>query len=905
MLVGRAREQDLVTDFLAAAARGRGGALVVRGVAGVGKSTFLAAMGETVPDAVAIRCSARDPKPWSTIRSIIAALPHARCDRTGASTDPATLGASLVDALAEQGRKGLVMVTVDDAHRADAWSIDALCAVGRAIRHERAVLLLGVDPGATDDDLSLVFPAIELAGLSPLDASRLLGARLSTAVTEELTRRTGGNPRALLTLAEQLSEDERRGRTPIGALPPLGDDFVGALTANTERLPTEEQLLLLALAAEPALDRDALRDAADACGVPPNRVDRLGERGIVVQGPEHRLRFAEPLLGVAVYQRANTEERRAVHRLLADVAPADGARRIRHLALAAEAPDEDAARRLEVLADRALARGDASTAGRALVHAAELSVTVQDEVHRLTAAGVTLATAHERRDAIAVLDRALALTGDPATCAEILIARAAPLLAPPDRALASAELADLAARVTDAHPDHAQSLLALAGVSALALGRLREAKRLAAAAGGDGFAGTGRAAGLGVAVHSLVTLLGGDVAGTLPRLRAVEPPDRQVRLARAGLVFEYLVAAGLTWAGESSAASRLVAELIERGEAEHATVLLARALTVRADLYDRSGLWTDALRDAERALELAHTLDDAGAGAFALVVLARLEAALGRATAVDHAYEARATAVRLHIGFTGFWAVGALGFAALTDGRTTDAIGHLEVAEAVAEREGVWLVTAMPWAPDLVEAYARVGRLADAAGLVRRLEDQRVGAQGPLAAALLARCQGIVTTEDPDERFAAAIEHHRTVLSPFEHARTLLAWGERLRRDRRVGDSRVPIEEAAAMFAALGATPWVQRATAERVAGGKLAPGSPKEGCHSLTPQERRVALAVSSGATNREVAASLFLSPRTVEHHVANLFRKLGVKSRSELTRVVLTDPDFAERVDPEADPE
>jgi DNA-binding CsgD family transcriptional regulator len=184
---------------------------------------------------------------------------------------------------------------------------------------------------------------------------------------------------------------------------------------------------------------------------------------------------------------------------------------------------------------------------------------------------------------------------------------------------------------------------------------------------------------------------------------------------------------------------------------------------------------------------------------------------------------------------------------------------------------------------------------------VRRLEEQGVTAQGPLAAALLARCQGIVTDDDPDARFAAALEHHVRVPSPFEQARTILAWGERRRRDRRVGDARGSIEDAAEMFVALGATPWVQRANAELEAEGKLAPATPKEGCHSLTPQERRVAVAVSSGATNRDVAASLFLSPRTVEHHVANLFRKLGVRSRSELTRVVLTDPGFVECAEPD----
>src|SRR5262249_7858627 len=160
----------------------------------------------------------------------------------------------------------------------------------------------------------------------------------------------------------------------------LGNDFIRALTASAHRLPADEQLLLLLLAAEPGLDHVVCREAALAFGIPTNRVDRLREQGIVILGPDDTLSFAQPLLAVAVYQCATVTDRRSVHRVLADVAPADGARRIRHLALAADAPDEDTARRLEAVAHRALAQGDALTAGRALAQAAELSVTVQDEV---------------------------------------------------------------------------------------------------------------------------------------------------------------------------------------------------------------------------------------------------------------------------------------------------------------------------------------------------------------------------------------------------------------------------------------------------------------------------------------------------------------------------------------------
>jgi DNA-binding CsgD family transcriptional regulator len=153
----------------------------------------------------------------------------------------------------------------------------------------------------------------------------------------------------------------------------------------------------------------------------------------------------------------------------------------------------------------------------------------------------------------------------------------------------------------------------------------------------------------------------------------------------------------------------------------------------------------------------------------------------------------------------------------------------------------------------------------------------------PLARALAERCEGLVRDERLEEPFERALDLHAEANSPFEHARTLLAFGSRLHRARRRADARERLREALDSFERLGASPWAQRAQAELRAAGavKRAPvGDPDE----LTGQEARVALAVARGATNREVAAELFLSPKTIEFHLGHVYRKLGIHSRTEL---------------------
>jgi DNA-binding CsgD family transcriptional regulator len=209
------------------------------------------------------------------------------------------------------------------------------------------------------------------------------------------------------------------------------------------------------------------------------------------------------------------------------------------------------------------------------------------------------------------------------------------------------------------------------------------------------------------------------------------------------------------------------------------------------------------------------------------------------------------------------------------------------VAEAQLEEP-----TIIPWAPDLVEAYVRAGRHEPARRVLATLERQADSAGTGGAAALAERCSGLLAADHFDDHFARALDHDDRGPMPFERARTLLAWGMRLHRARRRVAARERLREAAAAFGELGATAWEDNARAElRAAGGRQRRPLGDE----LTAQEERVARAAGRGATTQEIAAELFLSPKTVETHVRNLFHKLDVSSRADVARAI-------ERADPDA---
>jgi DNA-binding CsgD family transcriptional regulator len=186
-----------------------------------------------------------------------------------------------------------------------------------------------------------------------------------------------------------------------------------------------------------------------------------------------------------------------------------------------------------------------------------------------------------------------------------------------------------------------------------------------------------------------------------------------------------------------------------------------------------------------------------------------------------------------------------------------------------------------------VEAYVRTGQEEPAQRVLATLSRQADLAETAAAAAMVERCRGLLADDGFEEHFAMALEHDDRSPMPFERARTLLAWGMRLHRARRRADARERLRSATEAFEELGATPWAELASAEfRAAGGRRRQSTADDG--ALTGQEERIARAAAGGATTREIAAELFLSPKTVEWHLGRVYRKLGVQSRAELANAL-----------------
>ena len=199
---------------------------------------------------------------------------------------------------------------------------------------------------------------------------------------------------------------------------------------------------------------------------------------------------------------------------------------------------------------------------------------------------------------------------------------------------------------------------------------------------------------------------------------------------------------------------------------------------------------------------------------------------------------------------------------------------------------GVGLPTAVPWNGDLAESYVRLDRHADAVREVHSLEAQAAATGIGWAAAVAARGRGLLAAEEryPDD-FAQAIELHGDH-DLYELGRTLLCFGRRLRHSRRRAQARTQLRRALTAFEAVGAQQWAEQTRAELRATGETTTAPPAGPTVSLTPQELHVALRVAGGATNKEAAAGLFISAKTVEFHLGNIYQKLGLRSRTELTR-------------------
>ncbi|RJL30777.1 LuxR C-terminal-related transcriptional regulator [Bailinhaonella thermotolerans] len=943
---GAERVGKLIEDLRA----GRGGALVVRGEPGIGKTTLL---DDAVRRAAAVR---RDAGPGGDVRVLRAAgveaeagLPFAalqmllrpalgRLDAlpdtqaaalrgalglaAGAGADRFLVGVAVVGLLSELAAERPVLCLVDDAHWLDPASAEALLFAARRLTAEAVAVVFATRDGFEAPGL----PELELTGLDPEAAAALLAEHapdLSPAVRDRVIAEAAGNPLALLELPAGLDAAQRAGIAATPAALPVTGRVLAAFGAQIGRLPAGARTALLVAAAEGTGDLGTVLRAARALGASAADLE-AAERADLVRTTGVSVAFRHPLVRSAAYQDAPLTARIAAHEALAGVL--DGDRRALHLAAAATGPDEAIAAELERAAASAGARGALASAVPIYERAAGLSPDPGERARRLTVAAQSAITSGLTEQAGALAERAARLTADPALRAGLAMVRATVEFERGSPRGAARHLLENAEPIAGEDPGLALVLLVLAAGDAWASGEeatLRAVASLAAALRPGGTAATGAVPGglvagdprvtasvsghgspatgpdrIAASVVALAGLAAGDFAGALPVLQELVTASRTA--PAPGLIARIHVCGIALALGDDEAALELAAHDIGRSRRRGTTGALPTMLLAQAWAQLGAGLHPDAEASVDEALLFVRDTGQNHRFARLGAVTARLAAIEGdQARCLESARRTGACPGNAGGGIAETVAAGecAVGLLDLGLGRYAEAVRRLS---AVARGPVRYTAAALNAVPDLVEAAARAGSPEAGREAFARYAAWARASVHPWVKAVALRCEALLAGEDAGagELFADAVRLHAEGGRPFERARTELAYGEWLRRARRRSDARGPLRSALEIFGRLNAAPWAERARTELRATGETAPAHrPGEDVlDRLTPQELQVVRLAAGGASNRDIAARLFLSHRTVEYHLYKAYPKLGVTSRTELSRL----PALARAADP-----
>jgi DNA-binding CsgD family transcriptional regulator len=905
MLFGRDAERSRITALLEDARGGRSGALVIRGEAGVGKSALLEyarrqAGGMTVLTGSGVESEAELPYAGlhQVLRPVLGLLdrlapPQARALsgalglEDGASDEWFLVSLGVLSLLSEAADQEPLLCLIDDAHWLDSGSAASLIFAARRLHAEHMALLFA----ARDGDLRRFdprgLPEMRLGGLDADAAGALLdrhaGVALSPVARDRLIAGTGGNPLALLELSSTLTGSQLSGLEPMLEPLPVGARIEQAFRAQVERLPEDTRTLLLVAGADDSRLAGTVLAAAGHLGADFSALDAAEEAGLIRLRGAH-LDFRHPLIRSAVYQAATSSRRRAAHAALAAVMDreTDADRRAWHRAAASVEPDAGVAGELEAAARRAYRRSAFIPASLAYERAAALAPEDHDRVRLLSAAVAGGWFGGQLERALGLLERARPLAVAAAERAELDRWRGMIELSIGVPADARDILVRSAGAMAETDDEAALYMLCLAC--------------LGAAYGGEGAAVpgvAGVAAGLPAPQSALGRFLAAWLAGVgayfsgayddaargfRAALDCVDEADESSRF----VALLILGGGAALFLGDDATADRLNRRLANRARDAGAMTVLSEALPRLALTQVAAGEWALAAASLSEGVQLAqqtgqHQVVGHMLANLALIAGLRGDDAPCRSLAAESRELARSRRLT-HVAQTARWAVLTL---ELGRGRPDEAL--------VYAREITDLPIAMWSSPERIDAAIRGGDTAAAEAWLGTFEAWARASGPEWARAVALRCRAQLE-EDPDEAErllarAVAAPGRR----PYERARTELALGEHLRRSRRRVEAREHLRAALEGFEQLGAEHLAERTREELRASGQTARRREPSTREDLTQQELQITRLVAQGLSNREVAAQLFLSPRTIDFHLRNVFRKLGVTSRMQLAQLDL----------------
>ena len=901
-LRGRGSECALLEELVSAIRRGESRSLVLRGEAGIGKTALLEYLIASASDVTVVRAVGVQSDmelPYAALHQLCGPLldrleklpaPQRQAMEivfglsAGAAPDRFLVGLAVLSLFAEVAEQRPLLCVVDDAQWLDQSSALTLAFVARRLLAEPvAIVFAAREPG---EELQHVSELV-VDGVRNGDARALLSSavrfKLDERVRDRIIAETRGNPLALLELPRGLTATQLAGGFGLVGAQALTGRIEESFVRRLEPLSDDARRLLLVAAAEPVGDPLLLWRACERLGIAVSTVVAESD-GLLALG--ERVTFRHPLVRSAVYRTATREQRREVHLALAEATDrtVDPDRRAWHLATAAAGPNEPVAAELEQSAGRAQARGGLAAAAAFLQRSVALTGDPEQRVRRALAAAQASLHAGIFEGALELLALAAASTPDELQAAHVELLRGQIAFASRMGPTAPPLLLKAAQRLERLDPELARETYLDAWGAAFFAGRLASA-------------------------GSLVEVS-----------RAAKSAPRSTRPQRpSDLLLDGLSTLGTE--GRAAAAPllrRATAAFADEGSPGQENFRWGWLTTVSAKLLWDEDSWHTVsaryLREGRDAGALARLPIDLTDWAFfatwcgdfgaAAVAIAELEA-ITKATGSHIAPYAQL----LLAAFRGQTDALPLIESTIRDAGTSGQELGVQWAEWVsailfngAARYDRALASAQraadetpqvqfsPWAStELIEAAVRSERPEIAAGALEPVIAATAPCNTDWSLGIQARCRALVSEGESAERLhREAIERlSRTRLRP-ELARAHLLYGEWLRRENRRVDAREQLRSAHEMLVTIGMQGFAERARKELQATGEKVRKRTVETRDDLTAQERQIAALARQGLSNPEIGAQLFLSPRTVEWHLHNVFSKLGIRSRRELADVL-----------------
>lgn len=910
MLLGREQELRAIDQALAAARLGKSSRLIIRGEPGIGKTALLEyATGQ----AGAMRVlSARGVEfeadvPFAGLHELLQPslglldrLPpvHAAALRSSLGlgarieADRLIIGAAVLGLISAYAEEAPLLITIDDAQWLDRASSEALVFAARRLFADPVATIMALREIEESPLLAAGFTELRVRGLDPASATSLLEHAAARRISPDVARRvldaTGGNPLALLELGPEA--------TSISASPqdnlPIATSVERAYLRRADGLSDGARRVLLVMSASGTPEPGLVQRAAQSLGLKPSDVEQAEAAAGLVSHHAGRIGFIHPLARAAIYHASSPADRRAAHRALANVMtrPDEMERQAWHLAAAASGWDAEAALALEDAARRARESSGYSAAASAWTEAARLTEDGEvrarrlfeaaenfwlggraDEAVGLLGSARTLAQGLELRVDIENLSGHIAMRRGYMSEGYGVLVAAAETIEPVDRLKAIRILADAALSTFGA--GHPSEMLAAA----------RKAIDLLRPADPPEFAVFAH-----VAYGALAILAGRGSDG---------PKHLHESVALFGLVPAdstdplVLLCAGIagTFLREAEAGRDLLDRALDQARAHAPTAALPAVLFLLGRDAAATDRWPLARAHYEEGVRVARETTQFTWLACSMAGLAWLDALEGREDACRaHAAEAEGLADQYGMILYKAWSMIALGQLELGLGRPDAALRHMLSCDTLLEEISI-SDPDIAQAPDIVDALVRLGRLAEAREASDRYQPIAEAKGQPFALARASRARALTAGDDRyAEEYVTALRYHEATPDIFERARTHLHYGERLRRKRLRVEARQHLRAALQAFDQLGAAPWAERAMKELHASGETARAREDRYGQQLTPQELQVALILAEGATTREAAARLYLSPKTVEYHLRHVYDKLEIRSREELRTAI-----------------